>query len=297
MADIVTLSAGELEADFAPGAGMVGCSLRHRAEELLGERGGLSAYVERGSTFGIPLLHPWANRLSGFSYRAAGHDVSIDPDDPRLHLDGNGLPIHGLLAASPCWEVEEQGGGALRAVLDFGAHPDLLAAFPFPHRLELDVRLAASALTISTTLHATGDRAVPVSFGFHPYLRLPGVPRADWRVTLPAARHLVLDGRSIPTGDWEPFAGLADEPLGDRIFDDSYCDLAAGRFVLAGGARRLTVTFLEGYRYAQVYAPADYDAVCFEPMTAPADALRSGRGITLAEPGDSYRAAFAIEVE
>ena len=51
-----------LEATFVPSAGMVGCSLRHRGEELLGQRGGLRTYIEERSTMGIPLLHPWANR-------------------------------------------------------------------------------------------------------------------------------------------------------------------------------------------------------------------------------------------
>ena len=38
---IVILRAGDLEARFAPDANMVGCSLRHRGEELLGLRGGV----------------------------------------------------------------------------------------------------------------------------------------------------------------------------------------------------------------------------------------------------------------
>ena len=48
-----------------PDVGMVGRSLRHRGEEMLGQRGGLEAYAARGSSFGLPLLHPWANRLDG----------------------------------------------------------------------------------------------------------------------------------------------------------------------------------------------------------------------------------------
>ena len=42
---ILSSEAGELEAGFVPNAGMVGCSLRHRGEELLGQRGGLRTYV------------------------------------------------------------------------------------------------------------------------------------------------------------------------------------------------------------------------------------------------------------
>ena len=41
----------------------------------------------------------------------------------------------------------------------------------------------SGALTITTTVHAI-DQAVPVAFGFHPYLTLPGAHRDDWRVSL-----------------------------------------------------------------------------------------------------------------
>ena len=45
---------GISSAVFAPDVGMVGCSLRHRGEELLGQRGGLAKYRESGSSFSIP---------------------------------------------------------------------------------------------------------------------------------------------------------------------------------------------------------------------------------------------------
>ena len=38
---IVRLRSGELEAAFDPTAGLVGCSLTHRGEELLAQRKGL----------------------------------------------------------------------------------------------------------------------------------------------------------------------------------------------------------------------------------------------------------------
>src|SRR5689334_5267 len=102
----VKLTGGDLSATFVPQLGMIGASLTHRGEELLGQRNGLAAYEAKGSTMGIPLLHPWANRLSGMTYKAAGKSVTLDPDSPRLKLDPNGLPMHGLLSASPHWQVE-----------------------------------------------------------------------------------------------------------------------------------------------------------------------------------------------
>ena len=146
-----TLSApgGEVEATFAVGAGMVGCSLRHRGQELLAQRKGLDAYARTGSTVGIPLLAPWANRLDGMRYRVAGRDVTLEQSTPGLRLDPGGLPIHGLLGGSPDWKLVDAGadadGARLSARLDFGARTELLDAFPFPHVLEQEVSAGATA--------------------------------------------------------------------------------------------------------------------------------------------------------
>lgn len=69
---------GGVEAIFVPEAGMICCSLRHRGQELLGQRDGLGGYVEAGSTMGIPFLHPWANRLGRSRFELAGREVNLD---------------------------------------------------------------------------------------------------------------------------------------------------------------------------------------------------------------------------
>ena len=291
-----TLTAGPLEAVFVPAVGMIGCSLKHDGEELLGQRKGLDAYAASGSTMGIPLLHPWANRLGGLSYSAAGRDVSIDPGSERIRTDANGLPIHGLVNASPHWDVTDAGRDRLSARLDFTPHQDLMDGFPFPHVIAMDVSLSADALTIATTVEATGAPAVPLAFGYHPYLVLPGVPREEWHVEVPLTERLVLDSNMIPTGETErvePFDGR----LGETTFDDGYAGAVDGTtFALSGGGRRIELELVSGYRFAQVYAPDSEDAVCFEPMTAPTDALRSGNGLELVPPGESRAATFTIRV-
>ena len=279
---------------------MVGVSLLHGGEELVDRREGLSAYVERGAVMGIPFLHPWANRLAGFSYSLHGRDVRL-PGPPLVHCDEHGLPIHGLLAASRYWEVvaEEADGDSarVRAALDFAAHPELMAAFPFPHEVLLEAALTAERLTITTRVRATGGAPVPISFGFHPYLRLPGADRADWRVALPPRRHLLLDDRAVPTGETEDRPAAAFE-LGDRHFDDGYEGLPAGtEFSVAGGGRTLTVRFERGYPVGQVFAPAGSQFICFEPMTAPTNALRSGAGLRRVTPGREFSAVFSIAVQ
>jgi len=293
-----TLSApeGELEASFVPELGMLGCSLRHRGEELLELRGGVERYAETGKTAGIPLLAPWANRVSRFSFEVAGRTVRLAPETPGLHLDPGGLPIHGLAATLP-WEEVEVEAARLAGRLDLGAVPAAMEAFPFPQELGFEAEIDGTALRITTTLTPTADVAAPVSFGYHPYLHLPGVPRAEWEITLPVRRRLVLDDRSIPTGQTEPVSPIHGA-LGDRTFDDGYDRLGdPARFELAGGGRRLVVDFGRGYPVAQVFAPPASDFICFEPMTAPTDALVSGRDLPFAAPGEPFAATFTISVD
>jgi aldose 1-epimerase len=284
--DTVTLRdpVADVTATFAPGAGMVCCSLRHEGEELLAQNDGLESYARTGATMGIPLLHPWANRLDGWSYTALGVAVNLEAARAIVPVEEHGLPIHGTLprafrVVASDWR--------LAAELAAGES----AAFPFPHKVRIEAELGAATLRIRTTVVPTTWVPVPVAFGFHPYLVLPGVPRAEWRIELPVRCRIVTDERLIPDGPPErvaPYSGL----LGDRVYDDGFDQLdQPAVFAAEGGGRRIEVAFEQGYGFAQVYAPASADVVCFEPMTAPANAL--GTGAYQLAP---YAATFAVRV-
>ncbi len=289
-----------LVASYAPRAGMVCASLRHGGAELLGQRKGLRHYADTGSTMGIPLLHPWANRLARMGYRLGDVEVAIPRGSPLVHDDGQGLPIHGLLGGSDAWELVDCEADAeaarLSARLDFAARPELLTLFPFEHELHMDVTLRGPALAVRTELRATGDRAVPIAFGYHPYFQLPDVPRSGWELTLPVRRRMRLDERCLPTGETEP-ADIAPGPLGDTVYDDLFTEIEPSAvFVLAGGGRRLEVAFGETYRVAVVYAPANDDVVCFEPMTAPTNPFEGGGPLGWVEPGGRFEASFEVRL-
>jgi aldose 1-epimerase len=284
--DTVTLRdpVADVSATFAPDAGMVCCSLRHEGEELLAQNDGLAAYALTGATMGIPLLHPWANRLEGWRYEALGRTVDLRAAAAIVPVEEHGLPIHGTLPRT--WRVVAS-DWRLAAELGEGAS----AAFPFAHRVRMEVELRAARLRIATAITPTGPGPVPVAFGFHPYLTLPGVPRASWRIELPVRCHLVTDERLIPAGAPErvdPYAG----PLGERTYDDGFDRLETPAvFAVEGGGRRIEVAFERGFPVAQVYAPSDREVICFEPMTAPANALVTG-AYRLAP----YSAAFSVGI-
>jgi len=301
-AEIVRLrdEEGQLEARFVPEAGMICCSLRHRGEELLAQVGGLAEYEHDGHTMGIPLLYPWANRLSAFGYDAGGRTVRIPHDPERIQLESHGLPIHGVIGGRQAWELTRapaREGDPLSARLRWDdSVPELFELFPFRHELVYDAHCARGRLTIDLTVHATGADAVPMAFGFHPYIALPGAPRERWQVELPAMRRLALDDHQIPTGIDREFGARRFE-LSRLEFDDAFDRVSEpARFAVECGGRRVEVEFLHGFPCAQVFAPIAATCICFEPMAAPPNALRSGIGLRLLEPGASARASFSLRV-
>jgi aldose 1-epimerase len=289
---VSTLAAGALEADFSPEAGMVCHSLRHDGEELLAQRDGVDGYLRTGRWMGVPLLYPWANRLAAWEYEALGRRADLRPLAvevvPRDRKTG--LPIHGVRPRP--WEVVEETRTRLVAGLD----PDdgVAAAFPFRHRMRIEAELSPTALRIATTLEALEER-VPVAFGFHPWFSPPGASRADYAVELPPMRRLALGPDKVPNGETEALPAFAGALPGHEL-DDGFDSVGDGAvFAVAGGGRRIELRLDGGYSCAQVFAPLEKDLICFEPMTAPANALLTG-AFHVARPSAPYAAVFSVSV-
>jgi galactose mutarotase-like enzyme len=288
-----------LEASFVPGAGMLCSSLRHRAEELLAQNEGVEAYAQKGKTMGIPLLYPWANRLADFRYSAGGRTVELPHDPSLIAVDQNGLPIHGVIGGRMQWELTprtDQRAQSLAASLRWNeSAAELFDVFPFSHELRYEARLGGGRMMVEIGVHACGADPVPVAFGFHPYLSLAGVARERWLIELPAMRHLALDDHEIPLGSGRAHDAQRFE-LAARQFDDGFDAVSEPARFSATAVRRIELEFLQGYPCAQVFAPRASRFICFEPMTAPTNALRSGAGLRLLNPGESYHAHFSVSV-
>jgi aldose 1-epimerase len=290
-----------LQATFVPGAGMLCSSLLHRGEELLAQNAGVEAYARDGKTMGIPLLYPWANRLAGFQYALAGRTVHVPRDTTRVAVDQNGLPIHGVIGGRVAWELITEQATDMRSLTArlrwSDAQPELFEAFPFHHELDFRASLEHGDLEIELTVTACGTDVVPLAFGFHPYLSLPNAPRETWLIDLPAMRRLELDASQIPTGAGPAQASRRFE-LAELEFDDGFDDVASpARFGVTGAGRRIELELLEGYPCAQVFAPRTGQFICFEPMAAPTNALASGEGLRLLDPGERYTAGFSVSVQ
>ena len=283
---------GDLAATFVPGAGMIGCSLAHRGEELLVQRGGLDAWRGTGRSFGLPLLHPWANRLRDWRYGAAGRAVTstlraapYGPTRTACRSTARSPPPRtGRSDAAPTR------GARLSAELDYGRRDDRLAAFPFPHRLELDIRLERDTLAVTTTVARRGrTRAARV--------RLASVAAAARRAARGMGAHqperiaLELDDRKLPTGERRPCGGRARRRWANACSTTTEVAEDA-RFAAAGGGREIAVELDGGYRFAAgVRARRARGRLPGADDGPGGSALDGGRPAGSREPGRAQRGA------
>ncbi len=225
----------------------------------------------------IPFLAPWANRMAGASFWANGKKYLFNPDLGTLRLDPKGIAIHGMLSASPLWEVTSAGADRKSAYvtsrLQFWKYPDLMANWPFAHEYEMTYRLADGAVQVSTTVRNLSAQPMPMALGYHPYFNIPDVPREQQTVHIGARKHVETDPQLVATGDLTA-SQLPDQvSLKDHTFDDGYTDLIRNNdgkaiFSVQGGGKKIEVVYGPKYQVAVVYAPPGKEFVCFEPMTA-----------------------------
>lgn len=305
--EVITLhSPANATASFVPKAGMVCSSMTHDGEEMLGQRYGLAGYLENGRTFGVPLLAPWANRLGRMAY-AVVHEgggirrIDVHPSTPNLRFDQFGQPIHGLLRGSKDWNVIEVQATAeeawITASLEFDQRRVDFAAFPFEHVITVKVTLRTTSLTFSTAITATGQDEVPICFGWHPYLSIPGLDRREWEVYLPFTRRCPLDETLLPTGTREEVEPLMGR-LGERSLDDLFADVKNGTTAyIRGNGRRMSIRFDTGYDWAILYGPPYRNHICVEPMTAASDPFSGQDPMEVVPRGGTFRAAFTISVD
>jgi aldose 1-epimerase len=270
----------------------------------------LAAFQKQPELNGVPFLAPWANRLNEQDFWANGKKYTFNMTLGNVR---GALPIHGLLSASPLWEVTEVAADGRSAHvtsrLQFWKNPDLMAQWPFAHEYEMTYRLADGVLEVRVTVTNLSSDPMPVVLGFHPYYRIPDIPRDDWTATLSARKMVVADNRLIPTGELQPLDLPNPLPLKGHPLDTGFTDLdrdAEGRahFSIESRGKKVETLFGPKYPVAVIWAPPapegqTRDFICFEPMTGITSAVNlqhEGKysGLQTVAPGAKWTESFWI---
>ena len=180
------------------------------AEELTGHIGNRSL-----------VMAPWCGRIAGAQYRFDGVDYSVG--DPAL----GGLG--GRVAALDFTRVPAGDALQLQARLS--------GTEEYPWDLEVTVIFSLEGgaqgfehLSVAIEVVNSSESPAPVSIGWHPYLRLPGMEGiSNLSLRVPARTKVLTDSRMIPLHGDAAFAGISApatvDYLGQQKLDDSYTEL------------------------------------------------------------------------
>lgn len=303
----LTDTAHHVEVSVVPGIGNMAYSMKVNGHEILRlPTQSLAELKAKPGLGGVPFLAPWANRIDGMSYWANGKKYLLNEDIGTLRMDGNHLPIHGLLAFSPLWTVVAHQAGResawVTSRLEFWKYPDLMAQFPFAHTIEMTYRLHEGVLDVVTVLQNLSTDPMPVAVGFHPYFQLDDAPRDEWTTHLGARSHLVLNDKLTPTGEKKPMNFSDPFPLKGNTLDDGFVDLDGPRpvFWVQGKRQKIVVAYGPRYTVAVAYAPPGQNFICFEPMSAVTNGFNLAHegkwdGLQSIAPGGAWKETFQIK--
>lgn len=250
------------------------------------------------------LLMPWPNRIRDGRYSFGGTDLQLPLTEPS-----RGNASHGL-ARWVAWTMEEHTANSV------SLQYRLMAQTGYPWLLDLHVLydLSAAGLTVTQTATNLSASPAPYASGAHPYLSAGQGPVDGWELTLPAATRVLADDRLLPVGA-EPVDGTAYDfriarPLRATVLNHAFTDLdrdGDGRATVTlrdpGQSPGVALWVDDRHGWLQVYTADDVPAtarrsLAVEPMTANADAFRTGEDlITLApagQPGDEFSASWGI---
>jgi aldose 1-epimerase len=246
------------------------------------------------------VLVPWPSRVRDGKWTQRGETRQLALTDMAT-----GNASHGLLRfASYTVAAQDEASVTLTA--------PVVPQTGYPFHLGTSVTYSVGSMSLEVVHAITnfGSDEAPVALGTHPYLCIGDVPTSDLVLTSSASTRFLFDDRKLPTGVDRVDAATdlrGGRRVGDLDLDTAFTDLVRDddglvRTTLAApDGRTLTLWQGEGFDYLQVFTTDRYTghklAIAVEPMTAPADALNSGRGLRWLAPGDTWQLTWGLRFD
>ncbi|XCB30242.1 aldose 1-epimerase [Arcanobacterium hippocoleae] len=165
------------------------------------------------------VLAPWPGRVKAGKY-------SFDGQQYQLAFDEHGEAIHGL--------VQDLNFSVITAdtALVLGADFSGGEGYPWPFHLEVTFSLENGAdgvehLSVVIEATNTGTTDIPLSLGWHPYVKIPGQTTiSNCELEISARTKILVDAKKIPLAGEAAYAGVQApvkyEYVGAVQIDDSF---------------------------------------------------------------------------
>ena len=244
-------------------------------------------------------LIPFPNRIKDGNFKFQGKSYELE-----CNFIEENHAIHGLVWNKPFKLLKTEYSDDAALVIHCLDYRGESKGYPFEFRLEQTTLLNDKGVEIITTIKNTGKTKLPMGDGWHPYFQL-NEPVDKLELQIPAKESIEVDTRMIPTGNlhnYDLFQELS--PIKDSSFDTG--------FKLENNAISITEIYSENndislnvwqesdnakYNFLQIYIPPDRQSIAIEPMTCATNALNSGDGLLVLNPGQSFVGRYGVFIQ
>jgi aldose 1-epimerase len=276
--------------------------------------------------WGSAVLFPFPGRIREGRFTFGGVEYQLPLNETSL---GNAL--HGCVSTRAWSHISSSAtpddGAAIVYRIGTDEQPRLLADYPFPFRLTMELRLKSGRLRYAFTAENLGDRPMPVGLGLHPYFPLPlgdAGTADDCEIWVDAPFYWEQDGyvpvgsskraeQSVDLREPRSLRGLASVGIGgpDRMINLVHSQFAANeaprpsrsgvRWGLRNprSNREVIVKADAAFPASVTFVPPSRDRVSFEPHSCLPNAFnltanRCVAGTTTLLPGEFWRGSLSI---
>ena len=243
-------------------------------------------------------LFPWGNRVRDGKYSFQGIDYQLSINEIAFNN-----AIHGFVSFAN-FEVIEEKVDEVEAILTL-RYNYKATQFGFPFPFVLDIQHIFSfdeGLEINYFIKNTGQKAMPMVLGWHPYFKIEGETADDWQIDLPATHQYKSDSQMISADKVEvDFKGTMD--LKGRTLDAVFAVEPSSKVEakLHSPKKNMTINIWQeglkgGFSYMVVYIPATRDCIAIEPMTGNTDAFNSNDGLLILEAGKTFEIGCGVYI-
>lgn len=282
---------------------MSGLVVEHGAwrAAVLPEAGGLIARLDHG---GLPVLRPmaegaagplaaacfpmvpWCNRIAAGRFLWEGAAIRLPANVPS---EPHAIHGHGWQSA---WSIVSQSATACTIA---HRHDGAAPGWPWAYEARQTVALTQAGCTLTLALTNQSDRVMPAGIGLHPYLRRRPESRAAFRAgpVIAVGADMIPTGARLPPGQFGDFAAEGGAALSGGLIDHCFTGWD-GTAVVTDDCGAITLT-AEGAAALHIYAPADADILCLEPVNHLPDAANS-HAMPRAAPGETVSLTLRIGI-
>lgn len=247
-------------------------------------------------------LIPWPNRVKDGQWSWQGKQLQLALSEPEQHN-----AIHGLVRWLG-WSIAERRADHVTLACTSWSQQ----GYPWSLDVSVGYSLNDSGLVVDHSICNRGQSPAPVAAGAHPYLTVGTAVVDEAILRIPAGSWIATGDQQIPA-ETRPVEGTAYDfrtprRIGDTRIDYTFTDLRRDD----DGLFRLQLRHPEDPHQVTLWTDSSYDYVEIftgdalpdearrrqglgvEPMTAPPNALASGSGLRILQPGETWRGQWGI---